>query len=52
MAAAAAGPPCRRLHTPDHDGGAMVPRRRQTAEQDRRDRINAERRDRTELIAE
>jgi hypothetical protein len=31
---------------------AMMPRRKQTREQDRRDRINAERRERTELIAE
>ena len=31
---------------------AKMPRRRQTREQDRRDRINAERRERTELIAE
>ena len=30
----------------------MMPRRKQTREQDRRDRINAERRQRTELIAE
>jgi len=30
----------------------MMPRRRQTREQDRRDRINQERRERTELIAE
>jgi hypothetical protein len=30
----------------------MMPRRRQTREQNRRDRINAERRERTELIAE
>jgi hypothetical protein len=30
----------------------MMPRRRQTREQDRRDRINQERRQRTELIAE
>ena len=40
------------LQTPDADRGAMMPRRRQTREQDRRDRINAERRERTELIAE
>jgi hypothetical protein len=32
--------------------GAMMPKRRQTREQDRRDRINEERRQRTELIAE
>ncbi|MGE2722931.1 HNH endonuclease, partial [Mycolicibacterium celeriflavum] len=31
---------------------AMMPRRRQTREQDRRDRIDAERRRRSELIAE
>jgi hypothetical protein len=31
---------------------AMMPRRKQTREQDRRDRINQERRERTELIAE
>jgi hypothetical protein len=30
----------------------MMPRRKQTREQDRRDRINQERRERTELIAE
>jgi hypothetical protein len=30
----------------------MMPRRKQTRAQDRRDRINAERRERTELIAE
>ena len=30
----------------------MMPKRKQTREQDRRDRINAERRERTELIAE
>ncbi len=30
----------------------MMPRRKQTREQNRRDRINAERRQRTELIAE
>jgi hypothetical protein len=29
-----------------------MPRRKQTREQDRRDRINAERRERTQLIAE
>jgi hypothetical protein len=32
--------------------GVMMPRRKQTREQDRRDRINQERRERTELIAE
>ena len=30
----------------------MMPRRKQTREQNRRDRINVERRQRTELIAE
>jgi hypothetical protein len=41
-------------HTPepDPDRLAKMPRRKQTREQDRRDRINAERRQRTELIAE
>ena len=38
--------------SPDTDRSAMMPRRKQTREQDRRDRINAERRERTELIAE
>jgi hypothetical protein len=32
--------------------GVMMPRRKQTRDQDRQDRINAERRERTELIAE
>ena len=40
------------LDVPDTDRPAMMPRRRQTREQDRRDRINQERRERTELIAE
>ena len=40
------------LDPPDTDRSAMIPRRKQTREQDRRDRINAERRERTELIAE
>jgi len=40
------------LDVPDTDRSAMMPRRRQTREQDRRDRINQERRQRTELIAE
>jgi hypothetical protein len=40
------------LAQPDTDRSAMMPRRKQTREQDRRDRINAERRERTELIAE
>jgi hypothetical protein len=34
------------------DRSAMMPRRKQTRDQDRRDRINAERRERTELIAQ
>jgi hypothetical protein len=38
--------------SPDTDRSAMMPRRKQTRDQDRRDRINAERRERTELIAE
>jgi Domain of unknown function (DUF222) len=38
--------------SPDTDRLAKMPRRKQTREQDRRDRINAERRQRTELIAE
>jgi hypothetical protein len=37
---------------PDTDRSAMMPHRKQTRDQDRRDRINAERRQRTELIAE
>ena len=40
------------LDLPDTDKSAMMPKRRQTREQDRRDRINEERRQRTELIAE
>ena len=40
------------LDLPDTDRSVMMPRRKQTREQDRRDRINAERRERTELIAE
>jgi hypothetical protein len=40
------------LDVPDTDRSAMMPRRKQTREQDRRDRINQERRERTELIAE
>ena len=36
----------------DPDRSVMMPRRKQTREQNRRDRINAERRERTELIAE
>ncbi len=40
------------LADPDPDRWAMMPRRKQTRAQDRQDRINAERRERTELIAE
>ena len=40
------------LQTPNTDRSAMMPRRKQTRDQDRRDRINQERRERTELIAE
>ena len=40
------------LNAPETDRSVMMPRRKQTREQDRRDRINAERRERTELIAE
>jgi hypothetical protein len=36
----------------DANRWSMMPRRKQTREQDRRDRINAERRERSELIAE
>ncbi|HXO81959.1 MAG TPA: hypothetical protein VN856_18970, partial [Mycobacterium sp.] len=36
--------------SPDTDRSAMMPRRKQTREQAHRDRINAERRERTELI--
>ncbi|HET6736491.1 HNH endonuclease signature motif containing protein, partial [Mycobacterium sp.] len=43
-------PPSLQEHATDRT--AMMPRRKQTREQDRRDRINAERRERTELIAE
>lgn len=41
-------------HTPDPDTDrmALMPRRKQTRAQDRRDRVNAERRQRSELIAE
>ncbi|MUM02744.1 HNH endonuclease signature motif containing protein, partial [Mycolicibacterium sp. CBMA 334] len=38
--------------TPSPDRGAMMPSRKRTREQDRRDRIAAERRERTELNAE
>ena len=38
--------------SPSIDWSAMMPRRKQTRERNRRDRINAERRERTELIAE
>jgi hypothetical protein len=41
-----------KLDVPETDRSAMMPRRKQTREQDRCDRINAERRERTELIAE
>jgi hypothetical protein len=40
------------LVVPETDRSVMMPRRKQTRDQDRRDRINAERRERTELIAE
>jgi hypothetical protein len=40
------------LDEPSPNRAVMMPRRRQTREQDRRDRINQERRERTELIAE
>jgi hypothetical protein len=40
------------LDVPETDRGVMMPKRKQTREQDRRDRINQERRERTELIAE
>ena len=40
------------LDEPSRYRRAMMPRRKQTREQDRRDRINQERRQRTELIAE
>jgi hypothetical protein len=40
------------LNPPETDKSVMMPRRKQTREQDRRDRVNAERRERTELIAE
>jgi hypothetical protein len=40
------------LDMADTDKSVMMPRRKQTREQDRRDRINQERRERTELIAE
>ncbi|HET6734156.1 MAG TPA: HNH endonuclease, partial [Mycobacterium sp.] len=43
-------PPSLQEHATDRT--AMMPRRKQTREQERRDRINAERRERTELIAE
>jgi hypothetical protein len=38
--------------SPDTDRSAMKPRRKQSRDQDRRDRITAERRERIELIAE
>jgi hypothetical protein len=37
---------------PDTDRSVMMPRRKHTRDQNRRDRINAERRQRTELIAQ
>ena len=40
------------LDVPETDRTAMMPKRKQTRDQDRRDRINAERRERGELIAE
>jgi hypothetical protein len=40
------------LDVPETDRALMMPRRKQTREQDRRDRIVQERRQRTELIAE
>jgi hypothetical protein len=40
------------LDEPSAYRGVMMPKRKQTREQDRRDRINQERRERTELIAE
>jgi hypothetical protein len=40
------------LDEPSAYRGVMMPKRKQTREQDRRDRINQERRQRTELIAE
>jgi hypothetical protein len=40
------------LDEPSRYRDVMMPRRKQTREQNRRDRINAERRERTELIAE
>ena len=40
------------LEEPSPDRDVMMPRRKQTREQYRRERIDAERRERTELIAE
>jgi hypothetical protein len=40
------------MQEPDTDRAAMMPRRKQTRDQDRRHRINEERRQRSELIAE
>ncbi len=40
------------LRTPVTDRSVMMPRRKQTRDQDRRDRITAERRQRAELNAE
>jgi hypothetical protein len=45
-------PPALAQPDTDTDRWAMMPRRKQTREQNRRDRINDERRQRTELIAE
>ena len=50
--------PTGELHLPPHpvppetDRSAMMPRRRQTRDQDRRDRITAERHQRSQLIAD
>jgi hypothetical protein len=40
------------VEEPNANRGVMMPRRKQTREEERRDRINQERRERTELIAE
>jgi hypothetical protein len=40
------------VQAPQADRSVMMPRRKQTRDQDRRDRITAERRQRHELIAE
>ena len=44
--------PLTTVEEPSPYRSVMMPRRKQTREQNRRDRINAERRERTELIAE